>query len=440
LQFEVRNYEDKAVLWSTTVPADGNVNGSFTPTQTKGYFVSLTANNPTENPITIIVDNFYAYTAPINTADFVSLFKPDVVDYNDYYPFGSLVPNRHGSSGSYRYGFNGKEKDDEIKGEGNSIDFGSRMYDPRVGRWFKTDGKQQKYPGHSPYHFAYNSPIITIDPDGNENIVIAGGQHDASKANKLMFAHQAIRQLQQYKKNEKGETRTLVIFTEGYSQKQLNSIEVEAKKLGANVVRVNSASEVVNYINSKNQTNSNLTNVRVADKVTNIDTYSHGHIGTIDFGNEQPNANAAKFDADCSTYLNPKAFGKSAVFASYACRTGLGGTNTKDFIVPGFSKPSQSLAQSIADNAGILVKAFMKRTSYDSTLGNGTDTFNLKMATILGGEKTDWFKTWQEREKSRQQLLDGAIFDPKGAVHPVEAGNTPYGVSSDMQTYTPKKR
>lgn len=46
------------------------------------------------------------------------------------YPFGSLVPNRHGSSGSYRYGFNGKEKDDEIKGEGNSIDFGSRMYDP----------------------------------------------------------------------------------------------------------------------------------------------------------------------------------------------------------------------------------------------------------------------------------------------------------------------
>ncbi|MFK7059864.1 hypothetical protein V3Q90_06970 [Flavobacterium oreochromis] len=52
-----------------------------------------------------------------------------------YYPFGSLVPNRHGSSkpNGYRYGFNGKE-DDQIKGEGNSYDFGARIYDPRIGR------------------------------------------------------------------------------------------------------------------------------------------------------------------------------------------------------------------------------------------------------------------------------------------------------------------
>ena len=32
-----------------------------------------------------------------------------------------LVPNRHGSSNSYRYGFQGQEKDDELKGEGNSF-------------------------------------------------------------------------------------------------------------------------------------------------------------------------------------------------------------------------------------------------------------------------------------------------------------------------------
>ena len=45
-------------------------------------------------------------------------FMPDVLSYNDYYPFGQLVPNRYGSSNSYRYGFNGMEKDDEVKGEG----------------------------------------------------------------------------------------------------------------------------------------------------------------------------------------------------------------------------------------------------------------------------------------------------------------------------------
>jgi hypothetical protein len=63
----------------------------------------------------LTIDDFYAYAEerPIN--DFVTLFLPDVVSYSDYYPFGSLVPNRHRSSDDYRYGFQGQEKDDEIK-------------------------------------------------------------------------------------------------------------------------------------------------------------------------------------------------------------------------------------------------------------------------------------------------------------------------------------
>ena len=54
-----------------------------------------------------------------------------------------LVPNRHGSSNSYRYGFQGQEKDDEIKGEGNSLNYTFRMHDPRVGRFFATDPQQR---------------------------------------------------------------------------------------------------------------------------------------------------------------------------------------------------------------------------------------------------------------------------------------------------------
>ncbi|WP_317044843.1 RHS repeat domain-containing protein, partial [Flavobacterium columnare] len=61
-----------------------------------------------------------------------------------YYPFGSLIPNRHGASNQYRYGFNGKEKDDELKGEGNSYDFGARLLDPRIGRWFSPDPMEKK--------------------------------------------------------------------------------------------------------------------------------------------------------------------------------------------------------------------------------------------------------------------------------------------------------
>jgi RHS repeat-associated protein len=83
-----------------------------------------------------------------------------------------LLPNRHGSSDSYRYGFNGMEKDDEIKGiEGSAIDFGARMYDPRIGRWFSLDPLDEKYPEFSPYNYVANNPIVYIDPDGKEIIL-----------------------------------------------------------------------------------------------------------------------------------------------------------------------------------------------------------------------------------------------------------------------------
>ncbi|MBN8641141.1 MAG: hypothetical protein J0L86_04945 [Flavobacteriales bacterium] len=86
----------------------------------------------------------------------------------DYYPFGSLVPNRHATDGSYRYGFNGMEKDDELKGNGNSINYEARMQDTRVGRFLSLDPLTKSFPHYSPYQFAGNSPIYHIDLDGRE--------------------------------------------------------------------------------------------------------------------------------------------------------------------------------------------------------------------------------------------------------------------------------
>ncbi len=77
-----------------------------------------------------------------------------------------LVPQRNYSSPEYRYGFNGMEKDDELKGTGNSYDFGARIYDPRIGRFFSPDPMMQDFPMLSPYLFARNSPIRFIDVDG----------------------------------------------------------------------------------------------------------------------------------------------------------------------------------------------------------------------------------------------------------------------------------
>jgi RHS repeat-associated protein len=79
------------------------------------------------------------------------------------------MPGRIFTDGEdYRYGFNGMEKDDEMKGDNNSLDFGARMYDPRIVRWFAVDPLAMKYPDLSPYAFVANSPILFIDPNGKE--------------------------------------------------------------------------------------------------------------------------------------------------------------------------------------------------------------------------------------------------------------------------------
>ena len=78
--------------------------------------------------------------------------------------FGMLMPNRSFSSSDYRYGFNGQEMDNEVKSStGTSYDFGSRMYDPRLGRWFSTDQYENIFTGLSPYSFALNNPIRFVD-------------------------------------------------------------------------------------------------------------------------------------------------------------------------------------------------------------------------------------------------------------------------------------
>jgi RHS repeat-associated protein len=69
---------------------------------------------------------------------------------------------------SYRYGFNGKENDNDVKGEGNQQDYGMRIYDPRLGRFLSVDPITKNYPMLTPYQYASNNPIQNIDIDGLE--------------------------------------------------------------------------------------------------------------------------------------------------------------------------------------------------------------------------------------------------------------------------------
>jgi RHS repeat-associated protein len=102
-------------------------------------------------------------------------YHAQVLSYTDYYPFGMEMVGRAWSEGSeYRQGYNGKENDKDF-GEGVQ-DYGMRVSDTQVARFFSVDPITAQYPELTPYQFASNRPIDGIDLDGLEFVYSADGK------------------------------------------------------------------------------------------------------------------------------------------------------------------------------------------------------------------------------------------------------------------------
>ncbi|WP_437398685.1 DUF6443 domain-containing protein [Flagellimonas lutimaris] len=92
----------------------------------------------------------------------------EVASNRNYYPFGGVHSGAYvdGLAAVYKYTFQGKEYQDE---DGlNWNDFGSRMYDPALGRWMASDPQNQF---GSPYLAFGNNPVLMIDPNGEWALV-----------------------------------------------------------------------------------------------------------------------------------------------------------------------------------------------------------------------------------------------------------------------------
>jgi RHS repeat-associated protein len=85
---------------------------------------------------------------------------------NNYYPFGLKHKGYNGGiiGTDHKYGFGGKEEQDELGL--NMLDFGARNYDASLGRWMNLDPLADVQYEFSPYHYAYNSPMMYNDPTG----------------------------------------------------------------------------------------------------------------------------------------------------------------------------------------------------------------------------------------------------------------------------------
>jgi RHS repeat-associated protein len=149
-----------SVRVSADLAVPGETNGMFTRALGKRQYELKDHLGNVRTVITDVKKSTLVSGVPKN-------FEPEIVSAHNYYPFGMDMPGMTAGN-KYRYGFNGKEKDDNGEWGNTAYDYGFRIYNPSIGKFLSVDPLMKSYPMLTPYQFASNRPIDGVDLDGLE--------------------------------------------------------------------------------------------------------------------------------------------------------------------------------------------------------------------------------------------------------------------------------
>jgi RHS repeat-associated protein len=279
---------------------------------------------------------YYYHSDHLGSTSLITNLDGEVVQHIEYVPFGEVFIEERNNKWNTPYLFNAKELDKET----GLYYYGARYYDSRVSLWVSADPMQEKYPNVSTYNYCGNNPIMRIDPDGREGIVVSGspGSHD----NELHFLINGLDRAKSAQgRTEKGEGTTWIIYNDkkkGFSQESLDKYTAEAKEAGINVQIVSEVDDIVNYINDKTGENS-----RSNDQISSFYYVGHSTPGDLDVGYAGTGQNFDPSD------LKSNAF-KSGAWVNVVggCRTAVDHTDIFDFIPTPFTL-EKSIIRQFAD-------------------------------------------------------------------------------------------
>ena len=108
----------------------------------------------------------YFLTDHLGSVRVVATDQNNVIEHNDYYPFGKRWNSASLPISDNRDRFNGKE--DQVFIGDCLADYGARCYNKLNGRWLAQDPKAENFINYSQYCFCGNNPISRIDINGAE--------------------------------------------------------------------------------------------------------------------------------------------------------------------------------------------------------------------------------------------------------------------------------
>lgn len=156
-----------AIAQVPVIPQGGSIGGFFTLTPGAVGQGGVTACCVSNGPgyVIIYVDNQSIGKDVWFDNLAVEHYTGGVQEESHYYPFGLTLQTDAATNATDQPNkYNAKELEKSFGME--MYDYGARMQDPQLGRWFGVDPLADKMHFSSPYSYAFNNPIRFIDVDG----------------------------------------------------------------------------------------------------------------------------------------------------------------------------------------------------------------------------------------------------------------------------------
>jgi RHS repeat-associated protein len=185
-----------------------------------------------------------------------------------FYTYPYTVENCDNLADGYRLGFNGKEKDNEVYGEGNLYNFGARIHDARIGRFLSVDPLYKKNAGSSTYSYAANNVISCMDKNGMDSFLAIT---QPSPGSNVLWVTTVIKVSDQgkdavmYIHQDKDENITYGEWQDGFNEREAEKMNSNASGYGDGTKTFAQVMNVSRKVNNVFQYERN-TNIKMHDK------------------------------------------------------------------------------------------------------------------------------------------------------------------------------